>query len=284
MNRKSDIPIYDLDATAIQRFELFNLTANDNLGRLSDVHRDNNYLLLFHESGISKAMVDFKEVVIDGAAVFCILPGQVHHAISVINANMWVIAIESSLIKETFRSDLMDFAIRGEVVRLDPTQAILFRDSFLLFSAFNEAFEIEPQDPVRRAMLDVCVNLFAKACRFDAQTSPEMLLRPGLITRQFRGRLMLSFREMKSPAQYASALNISSSYLNEVVKSTTGRSVSYWIQQEIMMEAKRLLYYTNDTVKEIAVSLGYTDVAYFIRLFGKVTRESPLRFRENSKS
>jgi AraC-like DNA-binding protein len=47
-----------------------------------------------------------------------------------------------------------------------------------------------------------------------------------------------------------------------------------------MLEAKRRLFYTNESVKEIAFRLGYDDYAYFTRLFTKVCGISPTRFRE----
>ena len=85
---------------------------------------------------------------------------------------------------------------------------------------------------------------------------------------------------MKSPGAYAAALNISTSYLNEAVKDTTGLPVSYWIQQEVVIEAKRLLYYTDKTVKEIAYELGFDDHAYFSRLFVKAEGITALTFRK----
>lgn len=85
---------------------------------------------------------------------------------------------------------------------------------------------------------------------------------------------------MKSPAEYATVLNITPAYLNEVVKAVTGNPVSYWIHQEIILEAKRALFYTESTVKEIAHLIGFSDPAYFIRLFKKLTGASPLQFRQ----
>ena len=70
-------------------------------------------------------------------------------------------------------------------------------------------------------------------------------------------------------------------YLNEVIKEQTGYPVSYWIQQEILQEAKRLLYYTPMNSKEIAFSLGYDDYAYFPRFFKKNVGVTPLGFRNN---
>jgi AraC-like DNA-binding protein len=45
------------------------------------------------------------------------------------------------------------------------------------------------------------------------------------------------------------------------------------------MEAKRLLYYSDMNVKQIAHTLGYDDHAYFSRQFRKVTGITPLGFR-----
>ena len=84
---------------------------------------------------------------------------------------------------------------------------------------------------------------------------------------------------MKSPAEYAAALNLSLSYLNEAVKACTGFAVSYWIQYEVILEAKRLLYHTDYNVKEIANELGYEDHAYFSRLFKKMVVQTPVEFR-----
>ena len=78
---------------------------------------------------------------------------------------------------------------------------------------------------------------------------------------------------------YAKCLNISTPYLNECVKRTTGYSVSYHIHQRVILEAKRLLYHSDKSVKEIAGELGYDDYSYFIRLFVKVTGMTPLTFR-----
>jgi len=74
-------------------------------------------------------------------------------------------------------------------------------------------------------------------------------------------------------------LNVSETYLNEALKKVTGLSVSYWIQQEVLLEAKRLLYYSEMNVKEIAHTLGYTDHTYFSRLFKKTEGTTPLLFR-----
>jgi AraC-like DNA-binding protein len=48
----------------------------------------------------------------------------------------------------------------------------------------------------------------------------------------------------------------------------------------MVIEAQRLLYYTENNVNEIAYQLGFEDHAYFSRLFKKITKETPLAFRK----
>jgi len=100
-----------------------------------------------------------------------------------------------------------------------------------------------------------------------------------MITLEFRQLVTQRFKTMKSPADYAEAMHLSLSYLNEIVKETTGFPVSYWIQQEVILEAKRLLYYSQCSVKEIAFELGYEDHTYFSRLFKKQAGQTPGEFR-----
>ena len=100
------------------------------------------------------------------------------------------------------------------------------------------------------------------------------------ITFRFKSLLSANYQSVKRPSQYASKLNISSVYLNEAVKSTTGISTSDCIRDEIIIQAKRLLFYTKISVKEIAQELGYEDWAYFTRFFTKAAGISPSHFRK----
>lgn len=118
------------------------------------------------------------------------------------------------------------------------------------------------------------------ASQYLAQSKPvDLHSRFELINKAFKLKLERDFATVKSPAAYADSLNISTPYLNESVKATTGHSVSHHIQQRIVLEAKRLLYHSGNSVKEIAAELGYNDYSYFTRLFVRVTGMTPVTFR-----
>ena len=103
--------------------------------------------------------------------------------------------------------------------------------------------------------------------------------RTAIITFQFKLLLCANYQSLKRSSQYAEKLNISPVYLNEAVKTTTGLSVSECIRNEIVIRAKRLLFHTNMSVKEIALELGYEDWAYFTRMFSKASLLTPTQFR-----
>lgn len=277
MKHKPPIPVYHLHERAARNFQLLTIDQYPDITHWDQAHRDDNYLLLFQQSGSSALIVDFQKIAISGCAIYCILPGQVHYGVSMLNTTAWVLALDPACIKEEHRTVLADFAIRNKPVPLTPSKGELFSQSISLLGRLDD----QPEEQTLISMLEVCICLFVAACQNDNSQLAPSALRPHLITRQFRGLLRLSFRDMKRPSEYAAALNISPSYLNEVVKDSTGHPVSYWIHQEVILEAKRMLFYTNSNVKEISYLLGYTDPPYFIRLFSKVAGMSPLQFRSN---
>ncbi|MDR1402912.1 MAG: AraC family transcriptional regulator [Tannerellaceae bacterium] len=82
---------------------------------------------------------------------------------------------------------------------------------------------------------------------------------------------------------YAGELCITPNYLNEIVQKSIGTSSKGYIQHKIIQESKRLLSYTNLSVSEIARDLNFENLSYFIRLFRKLTRFTPLQYRHNAK-
>ena len=62
-------------------------------------------------------------------------------------------------------------------------------------------------------------------------------------------------------------MNLSPYQLNEITKSSVGKTASELINEHIILETKRYLLATPNQVKEIADQLGYEDNSYFIRFF-----------------
>jgi AraC-like DNA-binding protein len=83
-----------------------------------------------------------------------------------------------------------------------------------------------------------------------------------------------------SLADIAKAMNRSPSSLSDSVRKLTGRTMLEWIRERRMTEARRLLLETDDDIVQIAETVGYQEVTYFIRQFRQVHRETPRSWRQ----
>ncbi|MFY7877156.1 MAG: helix-turn-helix domain-containing protein, partial [Pirellula sp.] len=75
------------------------------------------------------------------------------------------------------------------------------------------------------------------------------------------------FLEHRTVQEYADRLAISPGHLNDSVRNACGKSAKDMIQEQLVLEAKRMLYHSNYSIKEIAVHLGFDDPSYFNRFF-----------------
>ncbi|WP_374458456.1 helix-turn-helix domain-containing protein [Chryseobacterium taeanense] len=101
------------------------------------------------------------------------------------------------------------------------------------------------------------------------------------IFRDFSRYLEIHFREKHNVSEYADLLHIAPKTLTHKFKSLHLESPNQLIINRILLEAKRLLIYTEKTVKEVAYDLGYEDPAYFNRLFTNKTGSTPTNFKKN---
>ena len=88
------------------------------------------------------------------------------------------------------------------------------------------------------------------------------------------------FKTKHSASDYADFLNISPKALAKLSKAYFNKTLTDLIAERIIIEAKRELYLTNKSVKEIAGELGYQDEHYFSRFFKTNAEISPQLYRE----
>ena len=88
------------------------------------------------------------------------------------------------------------------------------------------------------------------------------------------------FRKQHSSKFYLDQLQINSKKLNGIAKSMIGKTVSQLILERIMLEAKRELCFSENSIKTIAIALGYENQYYFSRIFKKKILHTPEEFRK----
>lgn len=99
------------------------------------------------------------------------------------------------------------------------------------------------------------------------------------IIRKFNLLVEAHFKSEHTVSFYAQQLCKSPKTLSNLFAIFNQKAPSLIIQERITVEAKRLLYYTDKSVKHITFELGFEDVPYFSNFFKKNTGTSPSDFR-----
>jgi AraC family transcriptional activator of pobA len=246
---------------------------------ISQPHRDNHYLLMLAEKGQFKLNIDFEEVEFSAPTLLCVFPEQVHHILEARDRQGWVVSFDPSIIEEKLRQVLE----AKFVAPMALSKGSKFHHQIHVLMELMEKLQSDVADFYTsksiHSLLNALLNLIAGKV-ITITSSPKMLEHRGTIIKDaFIQLLKRHYKNWKKPSQYASELAISVSHLNDTVKGITGISISVHIQQVSILEAKRLLYFTDNSVKEIGYEVGYDEPVYFGKLFKKLTKLTPLEFR-----
>ncbi|WP_160142125.1 helix-turn-helix domain-containing protein [Pigmentiphaga humi] len=134
--------------------------------------------------------------------------------------------------------------------------------------------------PLLESMLATVLALLARKIATQASQAPgRRTPRAAAHLHRFRTLLNRHFREQRDIAHYAGRLGITATQLNRICREELGLSALGVINGRLLAEARRDLAYSSLSVKEIALTLGFSDPGYFSRFFAKHAGMSPSGFR-----
>ncbi|MCT3733733.1 helix-turn-helix domain-containing protein [Elizabethkingia anophelis] len=245
----------------------------------TEIHRDDHYMFILQQKGEFILEVDFKNIEMKEASLCYVAPGQIHQYIHQKDNAGWFLFIKANLVPESYREILDLYQWIHQTVSLYKNDVIFELPPIL---EKTEKDHILYRTPAALSIAKSIIEILTlKIGKTSALGSPKNG-RKYFITWQFKKMINEHFLQKKQVQQYAEFLSITPLYLNEVVKEVTGYTASFWIQQKILWEARRLLFYTTMDVKQIAFELGYEDAVYFSRFFKKVTGKTALQFRSEN--
>lgn len=103
------------------------------------------------------------------------------------------------------------------------------------------------------------------------------------MVRKFMVLVKKHFLTRKMVTDYANDLCVSPNYLNRIVKKISGYTASHYIQQLIVLEAKRQAIFSGLSMKEVAYSLGFNDYAHFSKFFKNKSGMNFTSFKQGIK-
>lgn len=147
----------------------------------------------------------------------------------------------------------------------------------LLERIYAETIAVPQSDDVIRANLNsFLVEIAAESSKRQSKT----ISLGNDICSRFIDMVLCKGQPKLSASECAEKLNVTTDYLNKAVKSDTGKSVTDWIEDSIMLSAKMLLRNTDFSISEIASELGIMDQSYFTRRFKLHEKMSPTNYRK----
>lgn len=170
-------------------------------------------------------------------------------------------------------------------IYLDPVVVLTQREAGifeLLLDQINDEFmQPAPSDIVLRAFLQL---FLAKASTIKMNVISTQQDKPDKdeLMERFRQLIDQHFLDLHKPSDYASLLAVSPDTLTRRCSKYFRKSPSQLIQERLILEAKKQLHLTRQSIKEIAYNLKFQDEFYFSRVFKKFTKVSPQTFRDKT--
>lgn len=235
--------------------------------------------------GPARLMHDFRETKVRGDTLFFLSPGQVHAAKSGPETDGTILSFtreffdagaagSTQLLLELpffYTADFPPWMSVPAAVR--QATASLFKE---IQDEFNQARPGAAE--IIRALLRI---LLVRASRWRHQepttATPQ---RAVSLVRDFQLLVERNFKDWQALTPYARELGVTSNHLNDVVSEATGRPAGEHIRQRRLLDAKRLLLYSELSVAEIGYRLGFKDPSYFGRFFRRYESRTPAEFRE----
>ena len=144
--------------------------------------------------------------------------------------------------------------------------------------------EYQTRDRVQGEMLRVLLKrLIIKTTRLakDQLLPREIDDEQVDVIRKFKVLVDVHFREYHQVSDYADLLFKSPKTLSNLFKQLNQQTPLQIIHERIVLEAKRKLIYTDKSVKEVAIDLGFNDLGSFHRLFKRTVNCTPQEYKKS---
>ena len=164
------------------------------------------------------------------------------------------------------------------IIQLDELEKERFE---LMFDFFKEEFETS--DHIQGEMLRTLLKrLLIKSSRLVKKELPEQNIPHSQLEliRKFNILVEQHFRNKHTVADYAALLFKSPKTISNLFKKYSAKTPLTAINERILLEAKRLLLYSDKTAEEIAYLLGYKDAGHFSKFFKNHIGCSPIEFKK----
>lgn len=266
-------------------FKIFSFEDNSHFDH---IQRHNYYSLIWLQEGKGKLNADFTEYDFSADTLFAFTPYQPFMITAITEVKGMVLNFHPDFFcihkhhnEVSCNGVLFNNIYQPPFITLDETTKATLK--MLL-----DQMKTEMQNPAmaQYELLISYLKIFLiTASRLKAEQQPQANNKSSenkepFILQTLKNYIELHFKTKHSASDYSELLNITPKALAKITKTHFHKTLTDLISERIVIEAKRELYLTNKTVKEIAYELGYDDEHYFSRFFKNNADVSPQLYRD----
>lgn len=286
----SGIPVYSEKESFHQdSYRGYNISSyqddpQENLNRTIP-HRHTYYEIIWIKKGRGTHLIDFKEYEFEGPCLFILNPGVVHKINKAIPTEGHVVKFSESFLLEV-EKDASALVRHGLFDDIHPRPVFsLKKDEVKLLDDLMQKmlFEFKRQEELSRVILLSYLKIFLLRVYELREHSENIEINSPRYELLFRFKTLIekNFKTHQELDFYTHALATSHRNLNIITNEFIGRSAKSLINKRLLLEAKRLLYNSENSIKETAYLLGFNDPAYFSRFFTKHEGSNPSDFMKS---
>lgn len=248
------------------------------------------YLIVWFEKGVGKHIIDFKEYNVTNQSVFFVSPGQIHRFLDVEGYKGYSIVFTEDFLYAM--SDMLRKFVKNEIFGAYKGSSICYINDVglservkTIFYELKDEYETAEslfghRDRLALLLSDLIISLRREGM-WNNQTEDGIAKRDYTHYLNFVDNVEKNFQQIHDVKTYANELHISIGTLNKSIANICGKRPIDIINERLVLEAKRLLYFHSELkVKQVAGYLGFTDVSNFVKFFKHNTGMRPTDYRE----
>jgi AraC family transcriptional regulator, transcriptional activator of pobA len=281
------VPAYSLEQSSRDGSKQFSIAQSGGLTQQQKdlffvPHRKDFYMLVFVKQGGSRHWVDMVPYTIKPDTLYFTAPQQVHlkeeavpmKGTSICFTEEFLGLEENRLLKQL---PVIQNPYNGHELLLASVDVAFIEDIVAkLLEEYHH--KLGWRNSMLLAYLRVLLIYISRlyTARFTHDDSPA----DRDLLKKFKTLITENFTQSHDVAGYASMLHLSAGHFSELIKEQSGKTAIEHIHDRLLLEAKRMLFHTNGSIKEIAYQLGFEDASYFNRFFKRLAGSTPLLYRK----
>lgn len=249
---------------------------------VDDPHKHTFYEIIWIDEGLSKQVIDYEQYEISPGALFFISPGQVHEFLEWqhIRGGSIFFTEDFFLLNQQNKDKLFELSFLDNFYAnpcLTPDKQTFTEIRQTIDLLIIEQKRQDRCHVIQQSLLHIILTQIQRYV--DTQGIARAPKRYVMLYKKFKALIDIHVADTLTVSDYADRLHVTQHHLNFITRQVTGRTATEVIRARTILEAKRLLTFTDWTISEIAARLGFFDSSYFARLFRAEVGLTPGSFR-----